>query len=326
MKAITYQKQSDSFTLVEQDQPQPSGFDVLVKVEAVGLNPVDAKINGWHGMVPDMDDEFVGGLDIAGEIVATGDQVQGFQVGDNVLCHGDMRRTHGGFAEYSIQDSRILVAMPGDDCIAAAAMPCAGWTAWRALHDKLNIRQRRSIFIAGGSGGVGSFAIQLAKAAGVETIIATASAANHPYLYQLGVTHALDYRQSDIQSQVMAISPSGVDVALDCVGGDNAALCAAVLGFEGQMVELVDTLNPQHYPGAFMQGLSFHQLSLGSGHVNGDEGKQTLTRAGNAFSLLYSQGDIQLPKVKVITLEQIPDSLKEIRQQRTVGKIVAKLT
>ncbi|WP_041053665.1 zinc-binding dehydrogenase [Vibrio owensii] len=327
MKAITYQKDQDTFTYTDIDTPAiASGLDVLVKVHAVGLNPVDAKVNLWHEMVDGMDDTFVGGLDVSGEIVAIGDKVSGWQVGDRVLYHGNMRRMSGGFAEYAIQDSRTLVAHPDVAPEVAAASPCAGWTAYRALIDKLNISTRKSIFIAGGSGGVGSFAIQLARFFGVETIITTSSAANHEFVRSLGATHVIDYKQEDVREQIMAITEgSGVEVSLDCVGGDNDILCASVLGFEGEMVELVRTTRATEYPGAFLQGLTFHQLSLGSGHVHGEKGFASIVNAGVEFSHMLERGEVMVPKLEVVALKDVAQALVSIRQQRTVGKIVAKL-
>ena len=245
MKAITYQKDQDTFTYTDIDTPAlASGLDVLVKVHAVGLNPVDAKVNLWHEMVDGMDDTFVGGLDVSGEIVAIGDKVSGWQVGDRVLYHGNMRRRmNGGFAEYAIQDSRTLVAHP-----------------------------------------------------------------------------------EDVREQIMAITEGlGVEVSLDCVGGDNEILCASVLGFEGEMVELVRTTRATEYPGAFLQGLTFHQLSLGSGHVHGEKGFASIVNAGVEFSHMLERGEVMVPKLEVVALKDVAQALVSIRQQRTVGKIVAKL-
>ncbi len=118
----------------------------------------------------------------------------------------------------------------------------------------------------------------------------------------------------------------GVEAALDAVGGENAKLAALSLGFEGQMVELVDTINAQQYPGAFLKGLSFHQLSLGSGHVNGAKGRNSIVRAGIAFSTLLEMGAIRVPQLDVIALDDIGDALMTLREQRTLGKVVARIT
>lgn len=327
MKAMTYQQATDTFSSKELPIPElETEFDVVVKVNFVGLNPVDAKVHLWKGMVADMDDCFVGGLDVSGEIVSLGAAVTDWKVGDKVLYHGNMRRSHGGFGQYAVQDCRTLVRHPDIIPEIAAATPCAAWTAYRALVDKLNIAKRCSIFIAGGAGGVGSFAIQIAKHFGVETIITTSSKVNHDYLRTLGATHVIDYRTEDVIERVQSITEhQGVEVALDCVGGENEQICAAVLGYEGQMVELVSTVNPTTYPNAFLQGLSFHQLSLGSGHVNGEAGYRSITQAGKAVNEMLQQNLLTLPKLEVISQDQIGDALHNMRNMRTVGKIVVRI-
>ncbi|MDA9558194.1 zinc-binding dehydrogenase [Vibrio sp.] len=327
MKAVIYCQSKDLFQLADIPTPEIEyPHDVLIKVNAVGLNPVDAKVDQWHEMVYGMTDQFVGGLDVSGEITQIGDSVTEWEVGDRVVYHGNMRRAHGGFAEYAIHDSRTLLTHPKIAIEKTAVIPCAAWTAYRALVDKLRISTRQSIFIAGGAGGVGSFAIQLAKQFGVPTIITTATTKNHDYLHRLGATHTVDYLNENVIQKVISITNGmGVDVSLDCVGGDSAIDCANVLAYEGEMVELVQLSQPSDYNNAFLKGLTFHQLSLGSGHVYGDKGQSAMVEAGYAVNSMIERNDIQLPHIEVITLDQIPDALYRIRQQRTVGKIVAKL-
>lgn len=325
MKATTYQTAKDSFTLTEIEEPRLlSKHDVLVRVHSVALNPVDTKVNYWHKMVTNMNDNFVGGLDVSGEIVEVGEAVVGWSIGDRVLYHGNMRRTNGGFAEYALQDARTLIAHPDVPSVVAAATPCAAWTAYRALVEKLDIVNRNSIFIAGGAGGVGSFALQLARHFGVQTIITTASKAKHEYVMSMGATHVIDYHTQDVISEVLELTDGeGVDVSLDCVGGENDGICAAVLGYEGQMVELVKVVSPEKYPDAFLKGLSFHQLSLGSGYAYGERGREGIVAAGEAVSSLLEQGKLTVPELEVIRFDQISEKLIAMRQQRTMGKIVA---
>ncbi len=327
MRAITYQKNTDTFSLTSLAIPSlETDFDVLIKVNAVALNPVDTKINFWHHMVEDMNDSFVAGLDVSGEIVKVGSSVTGWKVGDSVLYHGNMRRHHGGFAEYALQDSRTLIHHPATSCEIAAATPCAAWTAYSALVTKLNIASRKSILIIGGAGGVGSFAIQIAKAFGIETIIATSSKSNHNYIKSLGATHVIDYQSEDVIDEVMNITNmKGVEVALDCVGGENDIVAISALSFRGEMVELVKVVEPIKYQNAFFKELSFHQISLGSAHANGDYGRKLIVDVGKSVSHMLEVGEISVPKLQVITLEQVAQTLMEMRKQRTVGKIVAKV-
>ncbi|MBW3163775.1 alcohol dehydrogenase catalytic domain-containing protein [Ferrimonas balearica] len=323
MRAVTYHPDRDQFVLSHQPMPAPGPGEVLVRVEACGLNPVDAKIHLWHGQAPSMSRDWVPGLDVAGEIVGLGEGVEMWKLGDRVLYHGDMFRPHGGFAEYAVHAAGTLLRHPAVSPAVAAATPCAGWTAWRALIDRLKISAHDSLFVAGGAGGVGSFALQIARDFGVATRIATCSAANTEFVHQVGATHVLDYQRDNVLAEVQAITGGqGVSKALDAVGGDNDILAASALGYEGQMVELVRTVRPESYPQAFMLGLGFHQLSLGSGHRNGARGQRELVAAGEAFSARLEAGAITVPQLTPLSLDLVPEALMAMREQRTVGKLV----
>lgn len=117
----------------------------------------------------------------------------------------------------------------------------------------------------------------------------------------------------------------GVERTFDCVGGSNDILCASVLGFEGQMAEIVKVVEPEKYPDVFMKGLSFHQLALGAGHANGPKAWHDMVKAGEAVSALMESGEIRVPALEVINHEQIPEKLMAMRAQRTKGKIVARM-
>lgn len=326
MKALAYDPASDRFAPAEQPEPVPGEHDVLVRVHACGLNPVDAKIRLWRDSAPGMRAGWVGGLDVSGEIVARGAAVTAWEIGDRVLYHGDMYRPRGGFAELAVNDARTLVKHPDVPAAFAAATPCAAWTAWRALVDKLRASEKDTLFIAGGAGGVGSFAVQIARLLGVGRVITTASAANHDYVRSLGATDAIDYHTADVAAQVLALTEGrGVTIALDTVGGENDVLTATVLGYEGQMVELARVVRPASYPGAFGKGLSFHQLSLGGGHRHGEASRHSLVEAGRRVSALVESGAIKPPRLETIPLEQVGEALTRMREQHTVGKVVMTL-
>ena len=323
MKALTYQPSIDKFQIQDLSIPTPNTHQVLVKVLACSLNPVDTKIINWHTLVNDMKDDFVVGLDVVGEIVTIGDQVDNWKAGDKVLFHGNMFSQHGGLAEFCLQDHRTLTRLPNVPIAMAASTPCAGWTAWRALFDELKIKNRNSIFIAGGSGGVGSFAIQIAKHFGLETIITTCSGRNIDYVRSLGATHIIDYQAQDVVKEIMAITHgSGVNIALDCVGGESEFYCAETLEFDGEMVELVGTADLNQYRQAKARGIGVHQLSLGAGYNNSIKGRNSILKAGESFNLLLNQNAIKPPHIQTIDLEQAAQALMEMRKQRTVGKIV----
>lgn len=326
MKAVTFNPADNKFTIRSVSVPNPEEKELLIKVEATGLNPVDSKIIFWKKMVNNMASDWIPGLDVSGYIAAVGAKATKFKVGDRVLYHGNMFKPFGGFAEYAIQDESTVIKHPDTDAITAAATPCAGWTAWRALVDKLRISSEDTIFIAGGAGGVGSFAIQIARYFKLKKIITTCSTRKTDFVKNLGATDIIDYNSADVLSEVLRITKGeGVTKGLDAVGRDNDILIADTLAYEGEMVELVDLVRPESYKNSFMKGLTFHQLSLGSGHRNGLKGEETLKRAGEKFSELVEKKLITVPVTKVISLAEVPDTLTEMLDKKTMGKIVLKI-
>jgi NADPH:quinone reductase-like Zn-dependent oxidoreductase len=191
------------------------------------------------------------------------------------------------------------------------------------MHDKLHATASDSLLITGGSGGVGGFAIQLARHLGLETIITTCSAKNMGYVRQLGATRVIDYEAEDPLARVLELTEGrGVTLAIDTVGPDNDLISANALAFEGQMVELVSVVAPQRYRDAFARGLTFHQLSLGAAHRNGPAAKAGLVAAGKAFTELVERGIIGAPALETIPIDGVAHALREMLKQRTRGKIV----
>ena len=140
------------------------------------------------------------------------------------------------------------------------------------------------------------------------------------------INEPLDYQQQDVLAEVMTItSQQGVEAAINTAAGEQDTLTANTLAFEGEIVELVTTTNAKNYSGAFDKSLSFHQLSLGSAHRYGDKALADLLKAGNDFTSLLVQGEIQVPELQLISMEETGEALKAMRQQRTTGKIVMTL-
>jgi len=164
MKAIAH-----TFQEIELPKPAPSGRDLLVKVEAISVNPVDYKQRKMDSAAPR-----VLGWDAAGTVAAVGDKVSLFSVGDAVYYAGDVTRP-GCNSEYHLVDERIVGRKPKSlDFAQAAAIPLTAITAWEAFFDRLKVKEGRTLLIIGGAGGVGSIGIQIAKIAGLR-VIATAS-------------------------------------------------------------------------------------------------------------------------------------------------------
>ena len=215
--------------------PQPVDDEVLVRVHAASINPVDLKTrSGEFPMVTADMLPIVLGRDLAGTIELTGTRAH------DMLSHGDKVFAHIGFergaqADYVVVKAVELVAMPdGLDFVSAAAVPLAAMTAWQGLFDQGNLVAGQRVLIHGGAGGVGHLAVQLAKARGA-TVLATASAGDLDFVRDLGADDAIDHeaqRFEDVAGQV--------DLVLDLVGGETQHRSVAVVKPGGALVSTVD--------------------------------------------------------------------------------------
>ena len=198
--------------------PEPGPGEVLVRNLAVAVNPVDAKIRAagrWAGVEP----PFVLGYDAAGVVAKVGPGVKDLKEGDEVYYTPEIfGNPHGTYAEYTPVPAGIVAKKPKNLSFAeAAAIPLAGGTAWEAVVRRLAVRPGETVLVMGGAGGVGSFAVQFAKAAGAY-VIATASAENLPVLKELGADLTLDYRGPWAEEVLKATEGQGVDAAFETAG------------------------------------------------------------------------------------------------------------
>lgn len=201
MKAVAFREnlpveRADCLVDVELARPEARGRDLLVRIEAVAVNPVDTKVRRFHA--PPADGAWrVPGWDAAGVVEAVGEQVTRFRPGDRVWYAGDLTR-QGSNAEYQAVDERLVGRMPSSLGFAeAAALPLTAITAWELLFDRLQLRDAEGrLLIVGAAGGVGSIMIQLARALTRSTVIATASRSETAdWVTQLGAHHVIDHRR-----------------------------------------------------------------------------------------------------------------------------------
>ncbi|WP_026371021.1 zinc-dependent alcohol dehydrogenase family protein [Kallotenue papyrolyticum] len=210
----------DVFEAREVERPTPGPGQLLVRVIASGTNPVDAKIrqNGtWAGIQPPA----ILGYDVSGVVEAVGPGVEEFKPGDEVYYTPEIfNNPAGSYAEYNLVAARIVAHKPRTLSHVEAAVPLAGGTAWEAIVRRLQVRPGETILIHGGAGGVGSFAVQFAKAAGAR-VLATAGTDNQATLRELGVDVPIDYRTQDPYAIALSETDGrGVDAVFDTVGGD----------------------------------------------------------------------------------------------------------
>jgi NADPH:quinone reductase-like Zn-dependent oxidoreductase len=215
----------------EVERPQPGPTEVLVRVAAAGVNPVDWKTRasgGFLGGPP-----FTVGWDVAGVVEELGFGVTWLGVGDRLFGMSRFPREAACYAEYVVSPSRQLARIPdGLGDVEAGSIPLAGLTAWQALVETAQVGEGSSVLVLGAAGGVGHFAVQIAKARGA-WVAGTASAAKHDFLAELGADDAIDYT-----SEVVAERVQDVDVVLDTVGGDAGIGAVPAMRDGGLLVTL----------------------------------------------------------------------------------------
>jgi NADPH:quinone reductase-like Zn-dependent oxidoreductase len=233
MKAVRVKRFGgpEAIALEQIPRPEPRPGEVLVRVIATSINPVDWKLR--EGMMTrDIPLPFTPGGDFSGIVEAVGDGVTDFAEGREVF--GCAPNSVGADAEYLVAPAAVIAPKPKSlDHTEAASVPLAGMTAWQALFEHGRLVKRQSVLILGGSGGVGGFAIQFAKAAGA-AVYATASTPNVAPTRALGADEVIDYKTRRVEEIVR-----DVDLCLDLVGGDFAQKALACVKSGGLMVSTV---------------------------------------------------------------------------------------
>lgn len=304
-------------------RPTPAADEVLIRVHAVGLNPVDYKIAQWGN--PAWTYPFIMGLDVAGTVEETGSAVTDWKPGDAVYYHGDFSRP-GGFAEFATIPARVLAPKPRTLSFAeAASVPCSGFAAYQGLYSRMRLRPGSTVLIQGGAGGVGSYAIQLAAYAGTR-VLTTTSAANADYVRQLGAAEVIDYTHEDVARRVAELTGGrGADVILDAVSQATTTEALEMLAFGGHLV-CVDSLPDLSRIRPFARALSLHEIALGVAHLSGDTQAQAeLAAMGRELGALIDSGHIRPALTRTIWLEDVPAALEEIAGRHVRGKIVAQV-
>ncbi len=222
------------FKYEDVSRPEPKDDEVLVRVMAAGVNPVDTYVRQGMRSKSGPDQPMIIGYDIAGVVEKAGAKITKFKPGDSVYAYLPVSRG-GGYAEFAIAKEGEMSLKPKNiDFEKAAAVPLAATTAWQALVDTAKIDKGQTVLIHGGSGGVGCFAVQIAKARGAK-VIATASTANQDLLKQLGVDQPIDYTTTKFEDVV-----KDVDVVLNCVRGSTLPPSYGIVKKGGMIVSITD--------------------------------------------------------------------------------------
>jgi len=235
MKAIRIHQYGGPEVLaqVEMQRPAPGANEVLIKVHAAAVNPVDWKMRaGYMKDFLPLTLPVTLGSDVSGTVEEVGLGAARFKRGDEV--YASLGLEGGGYAEYAVAKEAILAEKPSTlDHVQAASVPVVGLTAWQALFEVAQLRAGQKVLIHAAAGGVGNFAVQFAKAQGAY-VIGTASSKNQAFLGELGVDKAVDYKKTRFEDVVQ-----DADVVLDTMGGDTQERSFKALKKGGILVSIV---------------------------------------------------------------------------------------
>lgn len=307
-------------------RPVPGKGQVLVRVHAAGVNPLDTKIAAGAGAHSRQALPAVLGLDLAGTVVELGEAVEGFTTGQEVFgMAGGIGGAQGTMAEYIAVDARLIATKPHAlGMREAAALPLVFITAWEGLVDRANVRAGQRVLVHGGAGGVGQVAVQLAKARGAE-VYATGSAASLDFIRSLGAT-AIDYQTQSVESYVEHYTAGeGFDIVYDTVGGSTLdASFQAVKPYTGHVLSCLGwgqhSLAPLSFKSATYSGVfTLTPLLTGQGREHHGAILREAAVLANAGQLTIRVDPQQF------ALDEVNEAFRQVAEGRGQGKTVIRL-
>ena len=305
MKAIQIHEFGGPEVLKYEDapRPQPAADEVLIKVHATGVNPIDWKIREGHakGRFP-VDLPLILGWDVSGKVEEVGSEVMNFRKGDEVYGRPDPTR-NGSYAEYIAVKANQLSLKPksiGHD--KAAAVPLAGVTAWQALFDLGHLQPGQKVLIHGATGGVGTYAVQFAKWKGAQ-VIGTTSAEHLTFLKDLGADEAIDYKNEKFEDKV-----KDVDLVIDLIGEDTQKRSLQVIKKGGR---LITTVQAKYKEEAKEEGIHLENFMAQSDPEDLEQ-----------IAALIDEGKVKPIVEKVLPLQKAAEAQRMSEAGHTLGKIV----
>lgn len=310
MKAIVIEEYGDKNVLVEKniDTPKIAEDQVLVEVHATSINPIDWKVReGYLKEMLPFEFPIILGWDASGVVVEAGSNVTDYKAGDRVFTR-PATTNRGTYAEYLAVDSNLLAKMPEEMSFEeAASIPLAGLTAWQCLVDFGNIQDGSKVLIHAGAGGVGIFAIQIAKSLGAY-VATTASENNIEFLTSLGADEVINYKENDFSEML-----NGFDLVLDSMGGDIQSKSYKVLKENGKLVSIVQ-------PPSEEEAASFNTKA---GFVWLEPNGEQLQKLAN----LYEEGKVKpvIGKIFDFSEQSLKDAHDLSETHHARGKIVIRV-
>ncbi|MBF8152490.1 zinc-binding dehydrogenase [Exiguobacterium sp. TBG-PICH-001] len=308
----------DQWTFEEVATPTPGEGQALIRVKTVALNPVDYKATNN----PAWTFPHIPGVDLAGVVEQIGPGAE-VKIGDRVAIHTNLQRD-GAFAEYALVDTRALALIPEDVSFAeAAAILCAGMTAYEAIVQKMNTTGKETILIHAGAGGVGGIGIQLAKRLGL-SVATTASTENHEWVKRLGADLAIDYKKENVTDVIRDwTNGRGADLIFNTVGRDEATADLGRLAFSGQLAFIAGGPD-QSVIKPFTLSPSIHEVALAAAYASEDD--RAIRNLGHMASELLKL--VATKELDPLVTEQIPAAdivkgLQRLSERHVRGKIIA---
>ena len=248
----------ENFEIVEIPIPKPGLREVLVRVYATSINPLDLQVRRGN-YKNELELPVITGHDVSGEIVELGAGVENFKIGDEVYYTPEIFKGQGSYAQYHCAHESIIGLKPKNiSHLEAATLPLAAGTAWEMLVTRAQLKINQSILIHGGAGGVGIPTIQIAKAMGA-IVFTTARKVHHKFLIELGADYVIDYENENYITAIQQLTNNkGVDVIIDTIGGNTLSDSGKILSQLGQVVTLVDIEKPQNLIEAWGKNATYH--------------------------------------------------------------------
>ena len=303
MRAVAYQNYNSNIEIIEVEKPKLQDKSVLVEVHAAGINPIDNILHaGYLQQMLELSFPHIMGYDVSGIVVEVGKDVRSVKVGDEVFARPNQEDA-GSIAEFArVHENELAIKPKNMTHIDAASVPLAGLTAWQALVTKGNINRGDKVLIHAGSGGVGTFAIQIAKYFGAE-VTTTTSSKNEDLVKSLGADLVIDYTTQSFENEL-----SNYDLVIDAIGGDTLTKSFKVLKKGGRLVSIKgqDTENL-----AKEYGVNFEWFFM-------SPDGEMLTEIVS----LISQGTIKTVIDSTYSMKQAPEAFEQLAKGRAKGKIV----
>lgn len=316
MRAIVLRKFGGKEVLEEREMvtPEPFSDEVQIKVAYAGINPVDWKVREGY-LTERMAHQLpiIPGWDVSGVIKKVGSNVTHLKPGDMVYAYARKPTIQWGtYAEYVCFTGKDTIKKPQNISLAeAAAIPLSALTAWQSLFEEGSFHEGQTILIHGGSGSVGSFAVQFARNAGAKKIYASGSAEKGPYMKSIGVDVPIDYKKESFIDVIKRMEPQGVDFIFDTVGGRTYFDSIHFVKRDGYLVSILEPPHPEISEKNHIT--TKYVFVRPSGHDLAE------------ITQLIEEGKVKPPKVEIMPFNQAADAQDLVKNGKVFGKLVLKV-